>query len=273
MQELNSTHLQRYVDEKSKSGRIDKKGGLSARSIKLHRNVINQTLKYAIKKGLIEKNPCSWIDLPSVSRHEPTFYTAEQIEKLLDTIMEDRLYLLVKITAFYGLRRSEVLGLQWDSIDFDNNTLKITHTVVKLNEVVRKDKTKNVSSYRIFPLVDDIKQLLLTEREVQLRNRKEFKKMYLDSPYIFVWDDGRPFNPEYVSQHFRKLLIWNDLPHIRFHDLRHSCASILLSRGFTLKDVQEWLGHADITMTANVYGHLDIERKKSIADAMERAIM
>ena len=76
------------------------------------------------------------------------------------------------------------------------------------------------------------------------------------------------FATEYVSQHFKRLLEWNNLPHIRFHDLRHSCASILLSRGFTLKDVQERLGHSDITFTANIYGHFDIERKKAVADTM-----
>ena len=76
------------------------------------------------------------------------------------------------------------------------------------------------------------------------------------------------FETEYVSQHFKRLLEWNNLPHIRFHDLRHSCASILLSSGFTLKDVQEWPVHSDITLTANIYGHFDIERKKAVADTM-----
>ena len=76
------------------------------------------------------------------------------------------------------------------------------------------------------------------------------------------------FATEYVSRHFKRLLEWNNLPHIRFHDLRHSCASILLSSGFTLKDVQERLVHSDITLTSNIYGHFDIERKKAIADTM-----
>ena len=156
----------------------------------------------------------------------------------------------------------------WNSIDFENDTLQIAHTVVKVNSTVCKDKTKNASSYRSFPLINEIKQLLLAERKKQTQNRKEFGKEYIQSPYVFVWDNGRPFATEYVSQHFKRLLEWNNLPHIRFHDLRHSCASILLSRGFTLKDVQEWLGHSDITLTANIYGHLDIERKKAIADTM-----
>lgn len=270
---ISTEKLQAYIDEKAKSGRLDKKGGLSAKTLRLHRNILNQTLKKAAKSHLITENPCQWVKFPSLQRREPSFYTAEQVEKLLSVISDDSsFYLLVKITATYGLRRSEVLGLQWDSIDFERNSLLICHTVVKINQTVRKDKTKSKSSFRSFPLIPDIKELLLEEKHKQLNHRKEFGSSYIESPYIFVWADGKPYATEYVSQHFSRLLKWNGLPHIRFHDLRHSCASILLSKGFTLKDVQEWLGHSDITLTANIYGHLDLERKRSIANAMEKAL-
>ena len=83
---------------------------------------------------------------------------------------------------------------------------------------------------------------------------------------------GTPTPPDYVSHTFHKLLKKYDLPHIRFHDLRHTCASMLLSEGYGLKDVQEWLGHSDIKMTANIYGHLDIRRKRSIANGLEQAL-
>lgn len=269
LQNINKDNLQRYIDEKAKNGRLDKKGGLSGKSLKLHRNVLNQTLKEALKSELIAVNPCQWVRFPQIERREPTFYTAEQVEKLLSVITDDSLfYLLVKITATYGLRRSEVLGLRWNSINFERDTLQIAHTVVSVNKTVCKDKTKNASSFRTFPLVEEIKQLLIEEKARQALNRKEFGKEYINSPYIFVWDNGKPYATNYVSQHFRRILKQNNLPPIRFHDLRHSCASILLSRGFTLKDVQEWLGHSDITLTANIYGHLDIARKKSIAETM-----
>ena len=154
------------------------------------------------------------------------------------------------------------------SINFERDTLQIAHTVVKVNKTVCKDKTKNASSFRSFPLIPEIKELLIKEKARQKINRKEFRKEYIESPYIFVWDNGNPYSTDYVSRHFGIVLKNCNLPHIRFHDLRHSCASILLSRGFTLKDVQEWLGHADIGVTANIYGHLDIERKKNIANTM-----
>lgn len=271
LQKIDKNLIQNYINEKAEKGRLDGKGGLSTRSLKLHKNIINQTLKEALKNGLIAVNPCQFVTLPAINRREPTFYTAKQVDKLLSLSYEDSLYLLLKITATYGLRRSEVLGLQWNSINFETDTIQIAHTVVKVKTVVKKDKTKNKSSYRTFPLIPEIKELLLIEHARQENNRREFKSAYINSPYIFVWPDGRPFSPDYVSHHFEKIIKTNNLPYLRFHDLRHSCASILLSRGFTLKDVQEWLGHSDIKMTANVYGHLDIERKKSIAETLASA--
>lgn len=262
--------LQKYVNEKAQNGRLDGKGGLSSKSLKLHRNILNQTLKEAVREGLIKTNPCTYVKFPQVQNREPTFYTATQVDKLLSCIDDKVFNLLISITATYGLRRSEVLGLKWSSIDFVNDTLLIAHTVVKINTTVRKNKTKNKSSFRKFPLIPEIKDRLYELKALQEKNKKELKKAYIESDYIFVWSDGKPFATEYVSQHFRRILKWNDLPRIRFHDLRHSCASILLSRGFTLKDVQEWLGHSDITLTANIYGHLDIERKRSIANSFSK---
>ena len=210
--------------------------------------------------------------MPQTQRYESKFYSAEQITTLLNAIRDEPLYSLIRLTAVYGLRRSEVLGLKWDSIDFNTNTLTIKHTVSKVTEVIEKDKTKNASSRRSFPLIPDIKQMLLQLNEQENRNRKAFGKSYVNNDYILKWDDGRPFSPDYVTHRFSVLLKKNNLPHIRFHELRHSCASFLINMGFTLKDVQEWLGHSDIKMTANIYSHLDVSRMKNMADMLANTL-
>ena len=191
---------------------------------------------------------------------------------LLTAVKNERLYPIVYVTALYGLRRSEVLGLKWDSINFAMQTLTIRHTVARVTKVVEKNKTKNASSFRSFPLTDDAVRLfkILLQQEQYYRNH--FGKDYIGNDYVFTWEDGHPYSPDYVSHTFHKLLKKHDLPHIRFHDLRHTCASMLLSEGYGLKDVQEWLGHSDIKMTANIYGHLDIRRKRSIANGLEQAL-
>lgn len=268
LQDVTHQQLQAYIDEKAAHGRKDGKGGLSARSLRLHRNILNQTLTEAVKAGLLPANPCQFVDLPSATRYEAHFYTAQQLQKLFDAIRDDPLYPLVKITALYGLRRSELLGLQWDSVDFEREMLTIRHTVTKVTTAVAKDKTKNASSYRSFPLLPEARQIFLSALDAERENRRLVGKGYHESTYVFKWPDGRPIAPDYVTHHFAALLRKHSLPPIRFHELRHSCASLLLSQGMTLKDVQEWLGHSDIKMTANIYGHLDVARKQSIADIM-----
>jgi len=268
LRNLDHTMIQRYMDEKHECGRLDGKGGLSPRSLRLHKNIISQTLDLAVQTKLIPANPCQFVELPQNVRYESTFYTAAQLQDLFTALQGDELLPLVKITALYGLRRSELLGLQWDSIDFERKTMTIRHTVSKVTEVVAKDKTKNASSRRTFPLIPEAEAIFRRAKELEQQNRAAFGREYQENSYIFKWPDGHPYSPDYISHHFAKVLKKHGLPHIRFHELRHSCASMLLDMGFTLKDVQEWLGHSDIKMTANIYAHLDTARKNSIADSL-----
>ena len=272
LQKLNSDDLQAYFDEKSLHGRIDGSGGLSPRSLRLHMNIINQTINLARKNCVINSNPCEFVKLPKSERYEYEFYSIEEMTQLFNAVKDDVLYPLIRITALYGLRRSELLGLQWDSVDFENNRLTIKHTVSKVTKAVAKDKTKNASSFRSFPLTADAKEIFLDAKEKESENRKLFGKSYNENCYVFKWDDGHPFSPDYISKHFAKILKKNNLRHIRFHELRHSCASMLINSGFDLKAVQDWLGHADIKMTANIYGHLDVARKKSMAEKLNDSL-
>ncbi len=273
LQDVTTSVLQAYIDEKVSNGRKDGKGGLSANSLRLHKNILHQTLEEAVKSGLITSNPCKYLIIPKAQRFNSNYYTAEQLQQLFDVIRDEPLYPLIKITAIYGLRRSEVLGLKWDSIDFNAKTITIKHTVSKVTKIVEKDRTKNSSSFRTFPLIKEAEELLLAARSSEQANRRLFGKDYHTNSYVFKWADGRPFSPDYVTDKFSALLSKNNLPHIRFHELRHSCASLLLNAGFNLKDVQEWMGHADIKMTANIYGHLDIGRKYSMAENLSEQLI
>lgn len=268
LDEVTPELLQHYIDEKALKGRKDGKGGLSSRSLHLHKNVIYQTLTEAVKAGLLSSNPCQYVELPQSVRFESHYYTAQQLNSLFEAIRDEPLYPLLKITAIYGLRRSEALGLKWDSIDFDTGMVIIRHTVSKVTKAVAKDKTKNASSYRSFPLTEEARSIFQRAKSEEKENRRLFGQQYEENDYVFKWDNGKPYSPDYVTRRFSALLKKHDLPHIRFHELRHSCASLLINAGFGLKDVQEWMGHADIKMTANIYGHLDVARKQSMADQL-----
>ncbi len=271
LNKLRREDIQRYIDVKSENGRIDGKGGLSPKTMKTHKLIIQLALSHAMKNGLINENPCEFIVLPKMKRREPEFYTASQLSDLFKAIKNEPLYPLIYFTVIYGLRRSEVLGLKWDSVNLETNTVTIKHTVVRFTSVIEKDSTKTASSYRSYPMTEDVKRLLISLKAEEQKNRELFGKKYIESDYIFKWADGRSYAPDYITKKFSKLLKKYSLPHIRFHDLRHSCASLLIANGFTLKDIQEWLGHSDIRITANIYAHLDMTRKKNIASSMSDA--
>lgn len=261
--------LQSYIDHKAANGRKDGKGGLSSKSIQHLRNILRLALKHAVQNGLLQENPCEGLRLPKKQRYEYSFYNEQQLEDMFEAFRDEPLYPLIRIAAVYGLRRSELLGLQWDSIDFATNRLIVRHTVVKMEAcTVEKDFTKSDAGYRSFPLLDDVREMLLELKARERENRRLFGNEYVDNSYVFKWENGQMYHADYVSKKFPKLLRKYGLPHIRFHDLRHSCACLLLSLGYSLKDAQEWLGHADFRLTANTYTHHDMSRKKLITGSI-----
>ncbi|MDR2168144.1 MAG: site-specific integrase [Clostridiales bacterium] len=197
-------------------------------------------------------------------------YNERQIEQLLEISKDNPLEIVIKLTLFYGLRRSEVLGLRWKSVDFENKTLAINHTVVTIGKNTHmRDQTKNDSSFTVFPIPNEI----ILELERWKCKQEELKLLqpndYQDEGYICTKHNGELISPNFVSQHFKVLLKRNGMPHIRFHDLRHSSASYLKALGFDLKDIQVWLRHKDIQTTLNLYTHLDMEAKTGIADSLD----
>ena len=246
--------LQTYINVKAKFGRSDGHGGLSAVSLRQHKNVLNQTLKLAQRDGLIQTNPADLVVMPHAAQFTGTFYTEAQMRDLLTAVKNERLYPIIYVTALYGLRRSEVLGLKWDSINFAMQTLTIRHTVARVTKVVEKNKTKNASSFRSFPLTDDAVRLfkILLQQEQYYRNH--FGKDYIANDYVFTWEDGHPYSPDYVSHTFHKLLKKYDLPHIRFHDLRqHAAVGGLRPEGRA--GVAGALGHQDDRKHLRPSGH------------------
>ena len=241
--------------------------------------LLHRALKYAVRTDLIPVNPADKVDRPRKNSFQPGFYDRAEINRLFAAVSGLLIEAPVKLAAFYGLRRSEVLGLKWDAIDFEQGTLTIQHTVTGCNvggkyTVVARDTTKTKSSRRTLPLTPPIRELLTRLKAQQAENRRLCGDSYIRDyeGYICINEVGCRMQPEYLSRNFGFVLARNGLRRIRFHDLRHSSASLLLASHVPLKQIQEWLGHSDFSTTANIYAHLDAQSKTSTADAMLRSL-
>lgn len=242
--------------------------------IRYHANM-HKALKFAVKMDMLISNPADKVERPKLQRYVGKFYDSSEINQLFEVSKGTKLEMAVMFGAFYGLRRSEIVGLKWSAIDFTSNTITIRHTVTSCTVdgkqvTIAKDRTKTKSSMRTLPLVPQFREYLLTLKETQAEFRKlcgnSYSKKYLE--YIYVDELGERMPPNYITSAFPKLLESAGMRKIRFHDTRHSCASLLLANGVPMKQIQEWLGHSTFATTADIYAHLDYNSKLSSADAL-----
>ena len=257
--------------------RYNRRHDLSENTLLHYQTIMNQTLRKAVKEKLIPLNPYAVLDQdvkPSHTRFVPETYDVADLERLFTAMQGDPLALFILMDVTYGLRRSELLGLKWSAIDFDNKNIhigfKVTEAVVNgKTQCVMNSVMKNKSSNRTLPLVPIIEKELLQRREEQMQNQKLYHKSY-DANYldfVFVNDLGTLFKPDYITRHFRELLQKNNLKVIRVHDLRHTCATMLCRQKISLRDIQLWLGHSTYQTTADIYTHLDYRDKLNTANA------
>ena len=244
-------------------------------TLKHHAVVMSPALRQAYRDDLIPKNPFEFMPKIKKEKHKMVYYTKEELEDMFKITDATSLGLIVRVAAFYGFRRSEVLGLKWKAIDFDKKQISIEHKVTEVDNVVyQKDKLKTDASFRTLPLLKEIEELLLKRKAEIEKNKKLYGKSYISKydEYVFVDDYGELIKPKFVTDTFKKILKKNNLKRIRFHDLRHSCASLLLANGVPMKNIQEWLGHANFSTTADVYSHLDYSSKMQSANIIDEQL-
>ena len=261
LKELHPIQIQQYVNEKLRGGRLDgKPGGLGLVTVKKHLSVIKQALKDAVLYGYITTNPALSVKLPrntGTLTKRTVFLEAGDAQRMVTALQaEPTMQLAVLLALLYGLRRSEVLGLRWQSIDFTRGTITIEHTVVKNLTIQAADATKTESSMAAYQLLPEVRTALLRHFE----STRGF-----GSSYVFTRSDGTVMRPDCLTRSFKRCLARHGFPPMRFHDLRHSTASILFARGWSLEDVKNWLRHTDIETTSNIYLHYQKSRRVLVA--------
>lgn len=197
--------------------------------------IIRLALCYARKMGYIKENPIEQVEKPEKNKFVGTYYTPDEVNQLISLTKGTKLEIAVVFACFYGLRRSECVGLRWSVFDFENNIFHINRTVVLTSvngkrTLVTKDAAKTDATIRSMPLSADIKKRLLEIKCIQDNNPKRRKKNYNNqwSDYLMVTENGDLISPDYVTDAFRRLIKKNKMRHIRFHDLRHPYVKLKL---------------------------------------------
>jgi integrase len=250
LQQLTIQHVDEFYTKKENER-------LSASTIRHMHAILRQALSYAVKNNLVTRNVCDYVSLPRIKRHEIQPLTVEQANEFLAAAKGHRLEALFITAVLTGMREGELLALRWQDIHFEEKCLQV-HRSVRFfpGRGPVEGEPKTASSRRKIVLSPFLVDVLKQHRVHQLEARLQAGKTWEDHDLVFCNSCGGFTSPATLFDTFQKLLRNAGLPHMRFHDLRHSAATFLLAKGVHIKVVQELLGHSNILITLNIYSHV-----------------
>lgn len=268
---LQPSHLQEYYSQKLKGGKFDGTG-LSAQSVKHHHRLISKALKDAVKWQFIARNVAEAVTPPKTKKIEMQTWDNDQVKAFLELAKDSRYYSVYLSAIYTGVRQGEGLGIRWQDVDYENLTIYIRQSLqpIKGKGLIFKEpkngKSRSIAITEI--LLDEFKKIY--EQQVELK--KLFGSEYHDFDLVFALKDGRPIQPAELGRDFRKIVDASNLPKIRFHDLRHTHATLMLKQGVHPKVVSERLGHSTIGITMDTYTHVLPNMQKEGANQFDQLL-
>ena len=247
---LSPQHIQALYAQKLKEG-------LSPRTIRFLHAVLHKAFDHAVRLNYLSRNLCDVVELPRSEKYEHHSLTQEQIQQFLSCVEGHPLEALFVLALVTGMRRGELLALKWKDVNFAESILQVQRSLIEVRgESIRESEPKTAHGRRSIYLIPLAIDALKQHRARQLETRLQHADIWQEQDYIFCTSHGSPFHVTYIVNTFRTLLKKASLPRIRFHDMRHSAATLLLSMGIHPKVVQEILGHSNIRITMDVYSHV-----------------
>jgi integrase len=271
---LGSVKLQKLTPQQVNAlYRQKEKDGLQPKTINSIHGVLHKALDDAIKWGYVSRNVCDVVSPPRLVKSERPFLALDQAKKLLEVVDGDRLEPAIMLALLMGMRRGEILALRWTDVNFENATIKIMRTVdyyPKLGFVEDEAKTDDSKRKLVMPslVIDMLKSHRIQQKALKSKTGDKWE----DRNLVFTDFRGGYFNPRYLEKKFKELLAKAGLPAIRFHDLRHSAATLLLEMGVDLKVIQLILGHSNINITSATYLHGSLSLQRDAMDKWDSAI-
>ncbi len=263
---LTASHLDSFYNMKLKKGRLDGKAGLAPKSVLYIHRVVSEALNHAEKKKLISSNPAKNVtSLPRVKKYKARILETSEIKSLLEAVKDTDMEFPIALASIGGCRRGEVLGLRKEDVSFERQTIKICRQLIPTKDGLIFEDPKTEDGFRIITPPQEIFEILRKHLERQEEYKRQFGDEYYDHGLINCYPNGNPIDPRNFSKQFSYLLKKNGLKPCRFHDLRHSCATLMLNSGVPMKVASEILGHSSIGITADLYSHVIADAKKDAA--------
>ena len=263
LEKLTSLDLQKFYKKLLAQGRVDRveaKGqpkGLSAKTVRNIHQILSSGLKLAQEQRLILTNPAEGCALPRVEHQEMKTLTTVQLASFFREARESGVFELYYLELATGLRRGELLGLKWEDIDLERGDLRVRRQVSRINGEVVEAPLKTKNAYRTLPLAEDTVSVL-----------KEQRRKVGNSPWVFPSPNGGPISPDSVLHMLHRVLKRAGLPKVRFHDLRHTFATLVLQNGVDVKTVSGMLGHFSAGFTLDTYVHITSAAQRQAAQTM-----
>lgn len=264
---LSALHIQRFITElKNKE--------LSNSTVERIFSIVNASLNNAVKKELLNKNVAALVDKPKVKQRELQVWDVEMVQMFLKTARDQdpRLYIAFHLALLTGMRQGEILGLRWQDVDFERGNLIIRQTLSHDGKTL-KTGGKSKNSVRSVAVDEATLESLKKHRRMIVQEKVHLGGEYVDNDLVVCTSKGTPITPRNLNRTWYRLLKLSELPKIRFHDLRHSHASLLLKLGKHPKIVQERLGHASIKLTLDTYSHVMPNMQEEAAKELGRMIL
>lgn len=271
LSKVTAPRLNAFYAELLREGRADG-GSLSARTVRYVHTILRRAFEDAVRWQQLARNPASHANPPKPKASELSVWDETQLRAFLASVVDDRLYSLWVLAATTGMRRGELMGLRWTDIDFSAAKVFIRQTRVSVRYEVATSQPKTKTSNRGIAIDSASMNALRSFRAAQLEERLAFGPGYKETGLVFTREDGEPLHPETVTDMFKRRAAGANLPPIRFHDLRHTYASLALKGGIHPKVVSQRLGHSSIAITLDTYSHVLSGVDEDAADAVSRMI-
>ena len=262
LEKLTTMDLQKFYRKLLAKGRVERKEaekqpkGLSAKTVRNINQVISSAMDFAVAQKIIPENPCKAVALPKVEHKEMQTIPAEQLQAFLQEAKATGVYEMYYIELATGLRRGELLGLKWTDIDWNNGIIKVRRQVARVDGQIVEAPLKTKNSYRA---------VTISQQAIEVLKQQKGKT---NDEYVFPSPNGGPISPDSVNNMLKRVLARAGIPKVRFHDLRHTFATIALQNGVDIKTVSGMLGHFSAGFTLDTYAHVTTAAQKEAADTM-----